>query len=530
MWAQFDHRETNNKRMRRIVIIALFCLFGLTVFGQKGVNISYGDRVVGKNHLVNKDIVAKEALFPERIHDFYYDSVSNCLTVQLRGTSKNGKWLNNKGHIALYDLTQNKIKWSKKISYQQSGIEQHNNLIIQTIQNKSYCLDFETGNNKWEIKNSIYYVDPYQNIGIGYRNDSFSGASNTVEGIDLQSGAVVWQRQINREYGWNDILHLNDSTIIIVASGLHLINVRNGTGWDYHTITGQKDYTANVATNVAGVALGVLTGTFVTTTGHDLIREVVSNVWLDSASVYIASREKLTRLNHRGDIIWTTPLDKSLMSKSSIFVSDSTLFMVNRGYAFMGYRQLNYGSPFFATFDINTGKQRFLNIISKKKDPISYYRTDKDVLLVVFKNRILKYSMSDGALINERLFDVETSGELKFFIGNDVYQLSDSTFHSITSSGSKSYFVYTEKGYILEVDNNFEVLNQIYPNSYYVYYFKTENFKFLDMGEVTAVIDNENNQVATLDISRRTIRIGSKIFFIQGSSLVGVELDDITIK
>ena len=45
---------------------------------------------------------------------------------------------------------------------------------------------------------------------------------------------------LNGGCGWNDILYLNDSIVLIVAAGLHAINIKNGTGWDYIAITGKK--------------------------------------------------------------------------------------------------------------------------------------------------------------------------------------------------------------------------------------------------------------------------------------------------
>lgn len=524
------HYKIKRKNMKRIFLGCIICSFGLATLAQNELITSCNNKTIGKNYLTNKNIVAKEIVFPERIHDFYFDTLSNCITVQLRGTSKNGKWLNNGGNVVLYDLGQNKVKWYKKIYYQQGGIEQHNNLIIHTIQNKSYCLSSKTGDNLWEVKNSIYIVEPNQNIGIGYKYDTFSGEANTLEGINLKDGKIVWQRKINREYSWNDLIHINDSTILLVAAGLHTINIKNGTGWDYNTITGQKDYTTNVAANVAGAALGLLTGTFVGTTGHDLIRDVVSNLLVDSTNIYIASREKLTRLNHKGDIIWSTPLDKSSMSKSSIFVRDSTLFMVNKGYAFMGNRQLDYGNPFFSAFNLKSGKQKFLNRINKENEQISFFQTDKDTLLVISKNKISKFNMNDGSLKDEKIFDIETSGELKFLVGNNVYIKSDSTYCSLVSSDTKNYFVYTKNADILEINRNLQISNQISSNNYYVYYFKNAGCKFLDMGKTTTVIDKNDKEIATLDISRKTIKIGSKIYYIQENSLIEVDLNDITQK
>ena len=283
--------------MKRLYSIGLLSFTVFTIYAQSNIQIINNEKIIGKNYKTNNDIQSKEYIFPDRIDNYFIDTTMNLLTVQLRGTSKNGKWLNNYGDLVLYDLSNNSIKWTKKIYYQQGGIEEYNNLIIQTIGNKSYCLNINNGENQWEVKNTIYYVDPFQKIGIGYKFKTTTGYTNTLEGIDLTNGKSIWKREINREYSWNNIFHLNDSVIVVVAAGLHSINLRNGVGWDYNTITGRKDYTETVLTNAAGVALGVLTGAFVTSTGHNLVREVVSNVLLDSSSFYFASREKISKVD-----------------------------------------------------------------------------------------------------------------------------------------------------------------------------------------------------------------------------------------
>jgi len=513
--------------MRKLTSLFFLSFIGLTAFAQSELTILNNERLVGKNIVTNKDIIAREYIFPERIQETYQDTVSNCITVQLRGTSKNGKWLNNKGTVVLYDLKQKREKWSKRINYQQSGIEQHSNLIIQTIANKSYCLNYENGENQWEVKNAIYYVEPFQKKGIGYKYSSFSGATNTLEGIDLTNGNAIWQRELNREYSWNDIFHLNDSTIIVVASGLHAINVNTGLGWDYNTITGEKDYTASTVANVAGVALGVLTGTYVLSTGHDLVRDVVSNVLVDSANIYFASKEKLVRLNHKGEVEWSVNLPNDLVSKSSIFKRDSVLYMINMGYAFMGYRQLDYGKPFIAAFDSMTGKQIFLSSINGKKDQINGFEIKKDTIFLVFKDRVSKYSIHDGSLILEKSFNTETCGELKYFIGNQVYIKADSVYRSLSISDTTKHYLFTKSGKTFVINDKLEIVNQIDYDQLYVYYLWDNDYKFIAKDNQTLVLDKNDNVVANIDISRASMKIGSKIYNIQERSIIEVDLNDI---
>ncbi len=247
----------------------------------------------------------------------------------------------------------------------------------------------------------------------GYKYRVGDQLSDKLEGIDLKTGDVLWKRELSREYAWNNVFYLNDTTLLAVAAGLHTIHLKNGSGWDYNTVTGDKDYSVTNTANALGAVAGVLTGTFVISTGYNLVRDLVSNVLADSTDLYFASKEKLARVDkNTGEVIWSFPFPQNLPSKSVIFANDSLIYMINKGSAFMGYRQLSYGKPFLAAFNKNSGKQRFFSIIDVKDDPILGFQQVDDVFYLVFKNRVAKYSSKNGNLIQDKEFPEDEFGEL----------------------------------------------------------------------------------------------------------------------
>jgi hypothetical protein len=282
--------------MKRLITLLFLCYSGFTLFAQSPLTILHNEKTAGKNLISNRDIRAEEHFFPERIDKYYLDATTGLLTLQLRGKSENGNWLKNTGKVVLYDMPSKEVKWIKRINYLQSNILQYDDMLIQAKANTTYRLNLETGKNQWQLANHISYIDPGTGIGIGYPYSSSVGYSKRLEGIDLSRGKLVWHREINREYGWNDILPLNDSVILLVAAGLHTINLKNGGGWDYSTITGANDYTGTIIANTMGITLGLLTGTYLVFTGHNVVADVTSNVWMDSTNLYFASREKIASL------------------------------------------------------------------------------------------------------------------------------------------------------------------------------------------------------------------------------------------
>jgi hypothetical protein len=512
----------------RKIIIGFSLLVSSVTFGQKDFQVLHNEKIVGKSLIDSTEIKGTEYVFPERIHETFLDTTNGFLTVQLRGLRKE-KWLSNKGNILQYDLNNKNILWSKKITYQTSNLQQFSNTMIFTVANKSNCLDIRTGNEIWEVKNNIYYVDPVNNIGIGYRFKSSTGYSNELEGIDLKSGNVIWKRDLNREYGWNDIFYTNDSTMIVVAAGLHSININSGKGWDYNTITGEKDYTGTAAANAVGVAAGLLTGTFVMSTGHNLIRDVVSNSLVDSLYIYFASKEQLSKIDKQtGEIAWKYPFPNDLASKSTIFMNDSVVFMINKGYAFMGYRQLDFGKPFIAAFDRETGKQKYLTLINVKKDPILAFKILQDEIYLVFKNRIAKYSIKTGYQIIEKEFSEDNYGDLKHFVGNQVYVTNENDhLVSLPQSDTSKVFVFTSQGKTLSVDNQLNVTETIDYEDLSIYYLRTSDLKFIAKDNQTLIINNDGKRIAEIEATTNAFLVGGTLYDKQGKSFIAVELSEI---
>jgi outer membrane protein assembly factor BamB len=512
----------------RKIIFGLSLLISITGFSQKNqIQVLTNEKIMGKSLVDSFVIKGVEYVFSDRIQETFLDTTSGFLTAQLRGLSKNGKWLNNTGNIVQYDIKNQKVLWSKKIAYQSSNLQQFSKTMIYTVANKSYCLDINTGNELWEVKNNIYFVDPIDNIGIGYKFKSSTGYSNELEGIDLKNGNVLWKRGLNREYGWNDVFYTNDSTMIVVAAGLHSINIKTGKGWDYNTITGKKDYTGTAAANAVGVGLGLLTGTFVMSTGHDLVRDLVSNTLTDSSSIYLASKEQLVKINKQsGETIWKFPFSNDLASKSTIFMNDSVIFMINKGMAFMGYRQLDFGKPFFAAFDRQTGKQKFLSLINVKDDPILSYQIQNGEIFLVFENRILKYSMETGNLIRERDFPKDNVGELRYFVGNQVFITNQNgDLMSLPQSDSTKVFVFTSLDKILSIDSELNISKTIEYADLSIYYLRTKDFKFIAKDKKTLVINNTGQRIAEIDATSNAFMIGNILYDTQDKNFNAIDLN-----
>ncbi len=86
--------------MKKFVLMLLTAFFS---FAQS-VQVTKSQKSVGDNLKANNELIADVFIFPERIENFTIDSANNKVTLSLRNLSKNGKYLQNKGQIVLYDL------------------------------------------------------------------------------------------------------------------------------------------------------------------------------------------------------------------------------------------------------------------------------------------------------------------------------------------------------------------------------------------------------------------------------------------
>jgi len=514
--------------MKTRYIFGLFLLASLEFFGQSStIKVTQNQKIVGRNLVTQQEILAKQYQFPKHIYKKYLDSTTGNLTLQLRKLRKALKVYAPQGQVVVFNLHSNTINWSKKINYSIGSIKQYGNLITLSRENKIEYLNNDTGMKLWSDKNDIYYVDVDNNIGVQYiKNDK-----SKIQGVDLINGNSLWQRDISREYGWNKLNRMNDSTIIIAAAGLHSLNIKNGIGWDYNTVTGKKDYTETIGKNVVGVALGVLTGTAVISSGPNLVRDLASNVLLDDNFIYFASKEKLSKINIiTGKISWTYPLDKKTTSKSLIFTKNSLVFMINQGYANFGNKKIDFGDPFILALNAGTGKLEYLRTVGTRDDFILDYKTVNDKLLFVLKDRILRLSFLSNDKFEEKTLNTTDYGELKYFAGSrTIFKREGSILSNLVTSDSTKYFVQTNKGITLVLDNEFEVSNQYNNSDLYFYYKDTVDYKFFLKGDrsQTLISYKDNRIIAEINVPNFIFIFGNKLYSINGKSLSIIDVDDI---
>lgn len=343
---------------------------------------------------------------------------------------------------------------------------------------------------------------------------------------------MLWSKEIKKNFGWNDVKKLNDSTILITSSGLHQINVNTGEGWSYEASTGRNDYKGTIAANIIGIALMATTGSGFYSYGKDVVRELVSNtLYNDSESaVYLASRDKLVKLNISGEKLWEKELEKNQAAKSLLFEKENDLLMINLGYAYFNENLIDHGTPYIALYDKHTGEQKYMKTVAEKKDMIRCMQMndDRSTIILSFDNKIAKYNLTDGSLIKEIIYDSKKYGKPNKFIGTIHFEQTANGFESLKKLYPDKNILITEKDFVLFLNDDLSIAKETKPDDYAFTFLEKENLQLIvDKEKNIHVTDGNLEERAILRISPAAQMVGNKIYDKNENELVVIDLNNL---
>jgi PQQ-like domain len=498
----------------------LYLLFLFFVFTSKAQQVPFKELTIGQFHGSDKPLKAIEYTLADRVFRLNYDSTNQQMSILLRGV-RNDKWLKNLGQLVVLNTETKKTVWTDKMNYVGQHVLQINDMIVK-YSGKSELLNPQNGRTLWSNTVEIIQVDRQKKIGLGYGLMK----QNRLFGVDLATGEDMWHRDIPRDYGWNGSYQPNDSTIIILASGVHFINLKTGKGWDVEMATGKKDYSGTVATNIAGAALGLLTGTFMYSTGHNTVTGLSSNALIKEDKIYVASKKNLICLDFNGKERWITPMPKDSMSKSSIFIRDSTLYMVNHGYAYFNGKEIPFGKSFIAAFDLATGKTQYLDAISGV-DVVEDIRLDSENIVLLAKDKLLKYELQSGKLITDIVIKNSKEDPLTNFVGNQVFENKDSVYQSIVLSDTSNLVVATKKNILITFDKNLNAVKEQNFDQLYVKKKEWAGGSVLTSKNDIIFLDANNKAKAFIKGEYLPYFTANKLFLAHEKTLIEINLADI---
>jgi outer membrane protein assembly factor BamB len=498
-------------------ILLTLCFFAsIACFGQYKTS----RETVGRILETGEPIEAKVFSFDYYVYDCSWDTTHHKLMVELRGVRKNKYWKND-GRVMAINTDSKEPIWHKPVNYQKEIYYMVGENMFVVDAKSNTCLYHQTGTKKWSNTVPLFFADHDKGIGLGYE-----GSGNDMHCINLESGETKWKRPVMREFGWEEIGYLNDSTMYMIANGIHTFDLRTGKGWDVNLQSGDESYAAASAITAGSVALGVLTGFIaIPDIGPTITHGMISNTLIDSTSIYIAARKRIVRADRTtGKLIWNHPFEKDCGS-STLLMDDSLVYMIHNASAQKEKKDIVVGKPFFAAYDRNTGEERYHTELTSRTSVLDYMFLH-DTLFVLCQDRIFTCLLENGEVLGKtdypsKDFPSKTYGKPLYFANNRFMKDDpERVYFPLIYSDKEAVFLFTDNGSLLRINTKLEITPAIEAMQFKYLRNACGPFLLIEDGGKTVLYD-DNTKFAEIDYTNLSIvgttafkRLQDKIIFI----------------
>lgn len=508
--------------LRRHIILWLL-LVPVGLCGQKNTPVT----VTCENRFVSRDCVSGDSIpavlyrFNRRVERIsVLDTVAGRAIVQFRDITKNGKYLEPVGPMISMELSDGAVLWQRDIGYIYRDAWVDEKLILETNLEKSRRIDPETGTDLWEKKIRLYALpDDWSGaepkVGLGYAQSMWT-TGKEARGFDLADGSTLWKRPLNFRHRWSVCTMVNDSVVLVQADGLHLFNLYTGQGWDY-----EAKMNAPYDRRSVLKALGVVPGVF----SMDVFNGLASNVILSDSVLYWASREEIAAFDSiDGHVLWKTRLPEKAGSRSNIFETDTSIFVINRGVAVFLNRYIEYGRPFLAAYEKTTGRISMLQVVDQRRCRIMDYAFHEDSVLLAWEDRIAVHDLNSGKLQRETQIDTVAVGRI-LWEDNGRYCLYDSVKgrFEFVSRGLDDWTLRTDKDNLLRWNILRDEIRTIPVDSCWIQRDRYDNLLLVGLGDKSCLIDDNGYKYAELNLPATRLQ-GTTMYSYTEEGLVKVDL------
>jgi outer membrane protein assembly factor BamB len=507
-----------------------------STFSQSTIQPTFNDVEMGIDFRTNTPLKGRELGFGKPVYRIHQLPDASSFAVMLREKNPNKEMWTMKGELMVFDPVSGQAKWQKKFKYAQSQMMLNGNVMLQQRGNKLERLNPDNGMPLWTSKGIAFKIFPELGRALCY--NIRGGGFKLMEGVDLENGKPVWARNVPGVYGWENLEMLDSETALIKSSGLHLVRIADGYGWDVARVShaekvDMKQVGLALLTGVAlGAASGALSGGAYYGYGMpysgnayaNLFLGISSNLVYSSDTVFFAAKDKISCHSLTGETLWSTELNDKQTSKSHLFREGNVLYMINTGYAMKYGRPARFGTPFIAAFNATTGKQLFMKVGGDRKNYLTDYMLQGRDLYLLYRNKLEIHEFSPEGLLQKDVIDMHDETEMLSFVSDDLFVKKDSLCSQL-SLDRDHFYILSEAGDILKFDNDFVPLDKLDKNILYKNYFENADYRFLGNGKETFVVGKiDNLPVAHCELPHTASRFGTK-FYYRKANLNVVEFD-----
>jgi hypothetical protein len=359
--------------LRITILLYLFCL---NASAQENKTFQPVPQQAGFLTDKQTPIQALAFSFPMDVYKAEADSSENLIIV-LRKYKKNK--FTGKGKIMSMNPLTGSVSRTKDIS------------LFNIHFTKDYTLYMDDDGTRVANKHTGEYVRKIPYHFKRYYYNSNTAITTEPRMIDIGTGKTIWKGKQKLDDYWEDTYYISDSAMLIAAGGLHLLNLNDGSGWDYKLKTKKEDVDAIAGAAVLGLATGLLTGMAYMPVGNTEITGLSSNIVYDEneKTIYYSSLKTVTKLDDKGKLVWEKELEKRESSMASLWMEGDKIIHLNHGLANYNGALSTQGDPFIAAYDASTGKSLYKQSFEKEKGFSSFQHHAEHTLLKTQEQLIL---------------------------------------------------------------------------------------------------------------------------------------------
>jgi hypothetical protein len=442
--------------------------------------------------------------FNAPIEKYYIDTTLHCATVQTRFRKKEVK-----GELIYYNLANQKTSWVKPFNYLYETLLRQDSVILLRSYFKTLRIEPSSGKKKWEKDQIINRVHKKNAIGL-----SMAYYDGEIKGVNLTNGEVIWTKKIEVFNDYFQQYNINDSLMLLSASGIYLININTGKGWSY------KLTNESALLNKLG-----------------LFSNIIFNKGRDSiTNIYIASQKSINYFTQNDSVpVWSRPINSKFTSQSQLTLRNNKLYLVNLGYVVTVEQNLarkthikRKGIPYFSAYNSVTGEQLFNRVINKSEGVIKQTSYKNNTLYTISsKQDINSYNLSDGSLENK----IELNKKYNYkFIRNDLFvSTEDNTYKPLNSIDTTTINLLQNDTSIIELNKNLNVINSTSHKQFWLKYATSASSKysFLANKNTTIIINERGQKIAQFTVGVSPQLIDKKLYSTINNKLIEMDLTEL---
>jgi hypothetical protein len=493
------------------ILQLLFITSSVIINAQKKQTTKLGNSAVS-----DQPIIATTFLFDNPVYKLVADTNNNCVFFTTRKYDNTIKKYINIGMCGKIDADEDSLLWFKNVS--QFDITNTNPYLILSNVNKSSAYNKEFGYDHINFPGKIVHINEAQNIVLIISNNT-----NKLSAHLLSTGNLVWQTTLNNEQQWVDLKYLNDTTLLIAASGLTSINLKTGKNWEIPLETHLKP-TGPILISENDLQNKNSLNSVETATNNSNITFLSSNILINNKEVYFASKDYLTAIDSTGKIIWQQDLKKYQLSQTILSVINDEVLLFNIGKAKCGDKSVVYSKPFLLKFNKTTG---VLNSDQTSKIETIFDFVNMNNSIVFANKKAISTTDITNALFESIIeLDEKKYGQFKSFINPDEFYVErEGHIVPLSFINSQLIFFVTTNDKVYGVSNH-KIEYEYHYTELYKKQFDINKAVLLKGGTKHFLVSKNFELLSTINSDQTPIYLNYKLFFSDKKKLHVVSLQN----